>query len=297
MASVKVVSAELYQERILTSSALYNALEAAGCSLVVSGVPGIGKTTALAIFILSGIWKTAYDVVIVLLCRRQLINDLADNLRNGMEDPSTRNASSPVYYPGIDVAVYPSIQEVPCGPSDEIVDLVENRGCSVLAKIEICDSCEYAESCAWRNERNPECYQKRSVILIPEQVLTHWPEIINQIAGDRRALVINDEAELGKKGFVSEIAEDQWQAQKASASRAGYSEIVDAMDIAEQGGRADISLLPDLGEIAKHLQASGVHIPGYSYQMPLVYAHIEFPLWEESGVRAILRRPYIPSST
>jgi len=168
-------------------------------------VPGAGKTTALKALILSGAWRQRFDVVIVFMYTRDLIDDFAQGLRSGLKLRNGGADGQDVFLPGLEPTVYPSLQDAPCGPSPLITGLV-GRGLGMYAQNVICKSgCEHYKTCAWATQREARRFQKADVILAPAALLKLNPNLVTTWADGRRVLVIDDEASGANKGFIESI--------------------------------------------------------------------------------------------
>jgi hypothetical protein len=157
-------------------------LRQAGGRLLLQLAVGVGKTEWLLRLIVHALTAdVTYDLVIVLVPRRDVLRELAQRLPAGL--------SPTILHPR---------PRRRCGDLNEPWAEYEAAGCSLLAKEQLCTHCPRRRGCPW-----PEQYGRRlrgvRLVLGTQQHLTINPQFVRQLARQARAarpLVLVDESDL-----------------------------------------------------------------------------------------------------
>ena len=167
----------------LTGQYAMRLLEEANGRVLITLPVGVGKTR----FMLSIIRQvraggSPYDLVIVLVPRRDLLREIDSQLRLS---PSK-------------LVLHPRPQRS-CGPLNDQWLEFERNDCGALARAELCSVCRHRAVCQWLTRYTPERMARTRLILATQQHLVNDPNFIarvQQLAGARRPLVLLDESDL-----------------------------------------------------------------------------------------------------
>lgn len=170
-----------YRRQYLSPAPLYTRLEAGNVTLLVSAPPGVGKTHA-AHGMIGHALKAGHDLVIYIAPTRALIAELLQSAAfNEFGGQSFVLERRPISR---------------CGPLDPEWNVLEQSGCSALAKSTLCNACPHKADCQWPDQFE-HITDETKLVICTETYLTINPSLIRRIVGATGAkhpLVIFDEA-------------------------------------------------------------------------------------------------------
>jgi len=169
-----------FREGLTGPYALDLLAEAAG-GLIVQLPVGVGKTAWLVKIIVAALTTKSYDLVVVLVPRWDILNELLDWLPSGLER-----------------VVLPPRPHKRCGDLNDAWLQYEKQGLGLLGRAQLCSSCPLLAKCPWPGQYGSRLRGKQ-LILATQQHLTQNPSFLLQMKQQAQAhkpLVLIDESTL-----------------------------------------------------------------------------------------------------
>ena len=259
--------------------AMITGAAAANQKLLIKLSTGVGKTYAIRKYIESGLWRSAFGVVVLAFYTRDQMAEIARELRAA----------------GVSVAMYPEISTARCMPNDEIAEYVA-RGQDLVLRFEHCGSCPFRQSCRFNNRMKPETYGTSDVIIIPEQLLKLVPNVVERLSGKRTPLLVMDEVVSANERFMVHLTPEEIEGEIAVAHLLKLPEVADFL------GKLGEAPFPEEVDLAKANFKMSVygpeHFPGYRCRLRDAVAYTRAAVrWQERGTYAYQRLPVLPKGT
>jgi hypothetical protein len=272
----------------LAPDALFGLVMAAmslGLMLLVKLSTGVGKTYWAKQYILSGIWRQRFTVIVLAFNTRDQMHEVALELRAE----------------GVSVGVYPGIDEAPCMPNEAIAAIAKT-GNEVYLNSVHCRHCHLRETCAYRNRMRPASYVDVDVIIIPEQLLGLDRTIVQRLSGDRIPQLILDEV-ISANGayFVSlpmKCVMDDMHVARLVKKYEMFNFLLERLHKGERWDAVPHGEGQDLRSAYFSMSVVGPKIiPGYRCHIREACAFAEDPLWYDYDQYTFRRPPFLPPGT
>ena len=274
-------SRDVFEERLKPESfhtMITGAMDARRALLLAIST-GAGKTHNLRKYIVSGLWRQIFGVVVIALYTRDQIDEVAAELREE----------------GVSVGVYPDIESAPCMPNNLVRDLVKQGQDLVLQRTE-CRHCSHKKTCRYIRRTKAATYAGYDVIIIPEQVLGLVPNIVQRLAKPRRPLLVLDEVVSANARFLTTITAKDVEDDRLVAESLGLASLAAYLsDLGNVPFPEDVAF----GKAFFTMSVKGPHIvSGYRCHLREASNYARAAVrWHEGDVYAYQQLPVLPTGT